>query len=428
MMSDTAFPLGVWILALLLAALTVVLLVLSALLDRSGPIRVRHWVEEAGGRLRRLFDAEDRFEAYRYLLSLFARAAPVVLIAFLTVLLSRSQFELGDRAALFWSLGLVLFLVLVAESFTRQLSGHSEEALSRLTGLYRVLLFLFGPVVALAAPFFVVPPQDRGVGNNEAEEEASEDEIEAFLDVGAKEGILEPGEEDMILRVMDFGDAVVRKVMTPRIDMVCASIDTPLEELAGLFVESSHSRIPLFGDSVDDIRGVLHIRDLLGAIRSAQPVAAEKLAISPFFVPETKPLDALLRELQASHRHMALVVDEYGSTAGLVTIEDLLEEIVGEIVDEHDVEEPEVEKLADGSWRIDGMASLDALGDLFEIDLGEEPYDTVGGLVFGHVGDVPEPGTVIVAHGLQFTVESLDARRVGSLLVSRGLDQAKGRS
>jgi len=401
----------------LFAVLTTLLLVLASLLDRTGPIRVRHWVENAGGQLRILFDRTERFEAYRYLLGFLARAAPAILMAFLVSVLAPTLSSL--RSTLLWSLSAVLLVVLVAEALSRLLAVRAEPSLDRLTFAYRGFLFLLRPLLPLAAPLFTSHEEDEGETVSEEEDEASDDEIEAFLDVGAKEGILEPGEEDMILRMIDFGDEVVRSVMTPRIDMVCAPVDSPLDELAALFVESNHSRIPLFQDSVDDIRGVLHIRDLLGALHSPNLPAIESLSLPPLFVPETKLLADLLRELQASHNHLALVVDEYGGTAGLVTIEDLLEEIVGEIVDEHDEDEPEAERLEDGSYRLDGMTSLDALGALFGIDLEEEPYETIGGMIFGSLGDLPEPGSKVNAHGLEFTVEKVDDRRVDLLRVTR---------
>jgi putative hemolysin len=425
-MSDAGFPLPLALTgATVFAALTVTLLVLVALLDRSGPIRVRHWVENAGGQLRILFARSDRFEAYRYLLRFLARVAPAVLAAALTVMLA--SVTPGVMKAALLSVVAASLVVLVAEVLSRWLTQRAEPSLDKLTFAYRILLTLLRPLLSPLAPLFAVDREDLAIANGEEEDEASDDEIAAYLDVGAKEGIFEPGEEDMILRVIDFGDEVVRSVMTPRIDMVCAPITTPLDELAALFVESNYSRIPLFEGSVDDIRGVLHIRDALGALRAANPASVESVALPPLFVPETKHLAELLRELQASHGHMALVVDEYGGTAGLVTIEDLLEEIVGEIVDEHDEDEPKVERLVDGSYRLDGMTSLDALAALFGIDMEAEPYETVGGMIFGLLGDLPEAGSQVITHGLRFTVEKVDDRRVDVFHVVRDTAESGAR-
>ncbi len=408
-----------WLLAIgvvLLVAAAALGIVLSALLERSGPIRLRHWAEESGGRLRALFDEATRFEVFRYALSLIARAAPVVVFAALLGVATQLLPAGGAATRVGLALAATLAILAAAETFNRLLVvRRSEAALRRLTWAYRAADVLLTPlVVPLAAvvPQSAIAPRDVG-----ELDEASEEEIEAFLDVGAREGIIEPGEEDMFLRVIDFGDAQVKTVMTPRTDMVSAPVDSDLETLARLFLDSKHSRLPLFRESVDQIVGVLHIRDLLGGLRAAAPAAAAELVMTPFFVPQSKRLDELLRELQAGRQQMAIVVDEYGGTAGLVTVEDLLEEIVGEIGDEHEEVVRESERLADGRWRIDGAAELKLLGELFGIDTRDEPYDTVGGLIFGMLGSVPEEGSTIEGRGLRFTVERVEERRIQTVVV-----------
>lgn len=403
--------------ALALSAGTALFLVLAALLDRAGPIRVRHWAENAGVRLRGLYGSPQRFNAYRYLLGMLARVLPVALMAFLVLALAPAADSVAQ--AVLWAVTVVGVVVVASEAVARVFTRKAERSLDALTAFYRLVLAFFGPLLGVMAALF----SDSSTEDEETAlvelDEATDEEIEEFVNVGTQEGILEPEEGDMILRVIDFGDEMVRAVMTPRIDMVCARIDTPLDELASLFLSSNYSRIPLYDVSVDDIKGVLHIRDLLAALDSEKKARIEELALPPLFVPETKPLSELLRELQASHVHLALVVDEYGGTAGLVTIEDLLEEIVGEIVDEHDVDVREIEHLADGSYRLDGMTSLDAVSELFGLDLEEEPYETVGGMIFGLLGDLPEPGSEVVTHGLRIEVEKVDDRRVDSLRVVR---------
>jgi CBS domain containing-hemolysin-like protein len=250
-------------------------------------------------------------------------------------------------------------------------------------------------------------------------DEASEDEIEAFLDVGAAEGILEPGEETLVARVIDFGDTQVRSVLTPRMDMVCAPDTSSLDEATRLFLDSRHSRIPLYRASVDHIVGILHIRDLLAALQAPIPPALAKLANRPLFVPDTKPLTELLQELQGRRQQMAIVVDEFGGTAGLVTLEDVLEEIVGDIADEHEETAAEREPAEDGAWRLDGGVGLEALEELFEVDLTGEPYETVSGLVFGLLGDVPRPGDRVIRQGLELEVEEVGERRVRRVIVRR---------
>ena len=399
-----------------LAVLVLLFSALSAMVERPSPIRLRHWTEEAGGSLRRLYERPERWEAFRLLLSSLAQIGPFALFACLY--LASPLAQRPPTVRLVAALAASAVIVFIGQLGNRILvSRNPEKVLRLLTGVFRVVLTGLRPLVLVLAPLLPAAIERR---DEEEDDEPAEEEIEAFLDVGAREGILEPGEQDLILGVIDFGDAVVRSVMTPRMNMVCATTDSDLESLAELFVDSRHSRIPLQGESVDDIRGILHIRDLLRGLKAATPPPAVELALPASFVPETKAVDVLLRELQAAHVQMAIVVDEYGGTAGLVTVEDLLEEIVGEIVDEHDLEEPECEELENGAWRVDGVTSLDRLGEIFGVDVDDEPYETVGGLIFGRVGTVPEEGSVVETLGLVFRVESVVDRRIERLTVRPG--------
>ena len=394
----------VWTALAVLLLASGLLAVLASLLERSGSIRRRHWAEEAGGTLQRLNESPARLAAFRYLLSFLARVA--LLLLFLAMLTALGKVWLTLLVATAW--------LALLEGLNRTLVGRdAESALRRLTGTYRVALAALAPLAALLAPLLAGPVTDR----KEDEAEVSEDEIEAFIDVGTREGILEPGEDDLIMRVIDFGDAVVRSVITPRIDMVAAPSGTSLERLAELFLKSKHTRIPLYRESVDQVVGVLHLRELLAGLRSPETPKAAELAMPAYVVPETKPLDELLREFQSSRQQLAIVVDEFGGTVGLVTVEDLLEEIVGEIVDEHE-EVPESNlELPDGSWKLDGATPLDTLRMLFGVDVEDEPFETVGGLVFGRLGRLPKVGQRIDAFGLELVVRRIEGRRIKSVVV-----------
>ena len=399
----------------LLAGLAAVLLsALSALVERSGPIRLRHWSEEAGGALRDLHDHPARLESYRSLLASLAKLVPVLFFLLLANLFAVLGWAASVRGAAFEA-GLVTALVLlVAEVVNRYLVGWSpERALERLTGTYRTLLVLLTPLVMVLAPLLPVGGWERRT-EPEEDDEVSEEEIEAFIAVGTREGILEPGEEDLVWGIVDFSDTAVRSVMTPRIDIEAAPVDSGLEAVSERFIESGHSRLPLYQGSVDHVVGILHIRDLLRALHlpAGERPRPRKLAKAPFFVPETKPLGQLLKELQARYQQMAIVVDEYGGTAGLVTVEDLVEEIVGELVDEHEEAHMERELQSDGSWVLDGGLHVDVLDELFGVDLGTVPYETLGGLVFSQLGDVPEVGERTETHGLQLEVEAVSERRI----------------
>lgn len=390
-------------------ALAVLLQLLSALLERSGPIRLRYWAEEAEGQLLELYERPLRFEVFRYLLGWAAKLAPIGLVfAFWPLMGARFEHPI------LWAVATVALLVAGTELVSRSLVGRDpESALRRFTGLYQAALVAAAPLLFVLEPLFpssVVERQDD-------EDQVTEDEIEAFISVGTQEGILEPGEEDLIFRVIDFGDSLVKSVVTPRIDMVCVPVDTGLDEAAELFLASKHSRIPVFRETVDQIVGILHIRDLLSGLRQSTPPSILDLAMEPYFVPETKPLDQLLKEFQAQRQQVAIVVDEYGGTAGMVTVEDLLEEIVGEIQDEHDEVVRLSDELSDGGWRVDGRLPLEALEDLCDVEVEEERYETVGGLIFGHLGYVPKTGEELTAHGLLFKVENVEGRGIKTVLV-----------
>ncbi len=406
---------SVWIWSgLVLLALVPMLAMSTALLERSGLIRMRHWVEEAGGRLRSLYERPARFEAFRYLLNLLAKVAPLMLFG----VLARALQLAGERHPLALAGCVVAAAVAVSELASRRLVRRdSEEALRRMTGLYRVMLFALTPLVLVAAP--LVPRAVEHVDSDEPEEEASEEEVEAFIDVGTREGILEPEDRELVWGVVDFGDTQVRSVMTPRVDVVAARLDQPLEQLVRLVVEHAVSRLPLYRESMDQIVGILHIRDLLaGLVHDPRPAAGD-LAKPPFLVPETKLLGDLLREFKARHQQMAIVINEWGGTEGVVTVEDLVEEIVGEIQDEYDESEPENRLLADGSLLLDGRAPLEKLEKFFGVEIGGESIETVGGLVSGLAGRVPQQSETFDYAGLRFEIENADDRRVLALRVRR---------
>jgi putative hemolysin len=400
----------------LLTFLAVVSATLSALLERSGPIRLRHWSEEAGGSLRKLFETPARFGIFRYLLSLFSRATPIVLYVDLSALLIGWKREWPGL----WALGVVVALVALAEILNRMLVGKDPaRALRALTLGYRVTLWLLTPLIAIFAPLVPSSAFERQGHEDGEDSEASDEEIEAFIDVGTREGILEPEEGEWLWGIVGLGDTQARSVMTPRIDMVCAPLDASLDMLADRFIDSGHSRIPVFEDSIDHIVGILHIRDVLRAVRSLDPLNLRELLKPPLFIPETKALSELLRELQARFQQVAIVVDEYGGTAGLVTVEDLLEEIVGEIMDEHEALAAELEPLGDGSFRLDGRARIELLDELFNVEIEDPEYETVAGLIFSELGYVPQVGEQVETHGLRFTVEAVDDRRIQTVRVER---------
>jgi CBS domain containing-hemolysin-like protein len=235
----------------------------------------------------------------------------------------------------------------------------------------------------------------------------------------------------MIHSVFELGDTVVREIMVPRTDMVVLDADKSLRSAMSLFLRSGFSRIPVVGEDSDDVRGLLYFKDVARRLNAA-PEDAKRLATEVtrpmHFVPESKPVDDLLREMQRDQTHFAIVVDEYGGTAGLVTIEDIIEEIVGEIADEHDREAPGVEQLEDGTLRVPASMDIDDLAELFDVTIDEEDVDTVGGLLTKAIGRVPIVGSSARIAGLELTAERMAGRRhrVASVIVHRAAAEDTG--
>jgi CBS domain containing-hemolysin-like protein len=253
---------------------------------------------------------------------------------------------------------------------------------------------------------------------------ASEAELRELVDLAEKSSLIESGESRMIHQIFELGDTLAREVMVPRTDMIFIERHKTLRQMMSLALRSGFSRIPVVGDNLDDIAGVVYLKDVTKRVfdkRDAETTERVESAMRPaMFVPDTKPVDALLREMQTERMHVAVVVDEYGGTAGLVTIEDILEEIVGEISDEYDQTETDVEHLPNGAVRVPSRLSLDDLGEVFDIELEDDDVDSVGGLMAKHLGRVPIPGAEIEVDSLRLVAEAPTGRRnrLGTVIVS----------
>jgi putative hemolysin len=258
----------------------------------------------------------------------------------------------------------------------------------------------------------------------------STEELKMLVETGSETGGIEEDEKEMIHGVIELGETMVHEVMVPRIGIRAVEASASLEEVLDVIVRAGHSRLPVYEENLDNIVGILYAKDLLPLLkRNGGPppeIDLRRLARPPVYVPETKAVDELLHEMQVAKRHIAIVVDEYGGTAGLITLEDVVEEIVGEIQDEYDTEESLVETLdRDGetAFRLDGRVSMDDLRDLFDLpdaeEEDEEAYDTVGGLIVHRAGRIPLPGEQIPFRGVTLTVETAEPRRVAKVIASR---------
>ncbi len=260
---------------------------------------------------------------------------------------------------------------------------------------------------------------DREAQEADEGEEVTDEEVQAFIDVGEEEGIIEPSEGRLLQSVFEFGDRVAREIMTPRIDVLAFNAKWPLEELAKMFSESKYSRIPIYHESIDQIDGIVHIKEMFDSVLKGTPKNVNDLARPPYFVSETKKVSELLREFQSEHLQVAVVVDEFGGTAGIVTIEDVIEEIVGDISDEHEDEEATIVDMGDGTYLVSGLLRVEELEEMLGREFSGQHYETVAGLIFTTLGRVPAAGTSITKNGFRFTVERADRRRIYRVRVSK---------
>ena len=253
-----------------------------------------------------------------------------------------------------------------------------------------------------------------------ARRNVTEDQIHTIIDVGEQEGVINQDEHAMIDAVLDLGDTLVREILVPRTEMVAVEITTPLTEVLETIIEAGHSRIPVYENDVDHITGILYAKDLLKLWgKLPEEISIRSICRKAYFIPETKTTADLLKEFKVRRVHMAVAVDEYGGTSGIVTIEDILEEIVGEIQDEHDpVEQYGMSRLADGSYIFDARSHIEDLEEELEIQLPRGDYDTLGGFLSHLLGHVPAQGEQGAYENILFTVEEADARKVSTIRVS----------
>jgi len=360
----------------------------------------------------------------RYLsVVLLARVAAEISAAVLVTAVLVNWLGFGWRAFLITAVAMTVASYLLAGVLPRSIGRHYPvQVASAAATVLRPVIRLLGPLPRLlaAAGAAVAPRHSRRDGHS-----GSEEDLRGLVDLLEQRQIIEPGERAMIHSVFELGDTIVREVMVPRTDMVFVERDKTLRQALSLGLRSGFSRIPVIGRNLDDVVGIAYLKDIVMRVRehpegeSAEKV--ESIMRPATFSPDSKPVDDLLREMQARHVHMAIVIDEYGGTAGLVTIEDILEEIVGEIADEYDRERPPVEWLADGSARVSARLSVGELEELFDVGIDAEDVETVGGLLAHQLGKVPIAGSEATVAGLRLTAENLTGRRnrIGTVRVER---------
>ena len=305
----------------------------------------------------------------------------------------------------------------------RLVSRHPEKAALALAPVFSVFYHLSYPLYGLCALFTYPFVRIAGVKLHEDSEAVTEEDIREMMDMGEEIGAIEGIQKDMVNNIFEFDDITAAEIMTPRIDVTAVNAENSLAEALQLAVDNGYSRLPVYEEDIDHIIGLLYIKDLLPYVGRSLPknVTIRTLLRDTHFVPDTKKCDELFEEMNAKHLQMAIVVDEYGGVAGIVTIEDLLESIVGNMQDEFDNEEEEITQLDEDSFEIDGTLSVSELEELLDTELPEGDYDTVAGFVLDQLGHIPEEGeeAAVQFENLTFTVKEMDDLRIENILVER---------
>ncbi|GAA1645327.1 hemolysin family protein [Catellatospora bangladeshensis] len=351
------------------------------------------------------------------LLRLLSELTATTLVALVAV----DTFGPGWTAALVTAGAMTVISFVVVGVAPRTIGRQHAYEVGRYTApVLRWLGRVLGPLASLL--IIIGNAVTPGKGFREGPFASTQVELRELVDLAEQRGVVEHGEREMIHSVFALGDTIAREVMVPRTEMVWVESTKASEQALALALRSGFSRVPVIGESVDDVLGVVYLKDLARQVQeggAATPVAHLMRVAS--FVPEFKPVDDLLSEMQAARTHLAIVIDEYGGTAGLITIEDILEEIVGEITDEYDVERPPVERLDDGAVRVTGRLPVEDLGELFDVELPADEVETVAGLLAQALGRVPIPGARVSVGGLTLVAEGTTGRRnhIDTVLVTR---------
>ena len=405
----------IWLLVLVLAlvAFGSLLAMAEASLTRMNRVRALALEDEGrryASRLVRIEEDPPHYLNAIYLWVMIVQNGSAILVAFL------AERAFGNIWITIVSLLFTLGYFIVVEAMSKTFAIlHSDRVALRLAPVvFWLSRLLYWPTRVLIGVANVLLP---GKGLREGPF-VSEEEIRAMAEAGSEEGAIEEGEKELIHSIFEFGDTVVREVMTPEPDIVAVEAGESLNTVQDLVIRHGYSRIPVYRDRLEDIVGVAYAKDALRELRGGRGERrVEELARKAVFVPESKKVSDLLKDMQQEKFHMALVVDEYGSLVGLVTLEDLLEEIVGEIVDEYDREDPNVEPAGDGRYRVNGRLPVDELNELMDVELPQEDWDSVGGLMMGILGRVPVQGEHVELKGLRFTAEQIKGRRISKVLV-----------
>jgi len=410
---------------------TVLLVVIVALLAVSGVLALAETSLTRTGRVKAKALLDDRRRGARPLVRLVEHPErflnPILLLVLICQLVSAtlvgvlaSQW-LGAIGVLVATVFEIVVIFVVFEAIPKNWAVHNPERAALFSAPLVAAVVRFPPVRWVSS--LLIGLANLIIGRDKDDEASSnggvtESELRAMADVAHAEDVIETSERAYIHSIIDFGDTVVREVMVPRPDMVTLEADETVTEALGAALRAGYSRLPVYRNNIDDVVGIAYAKDLMRIERAGR--GGEKVeghARAAYYVPETKRVAGLLREMQDRKFHQSIVVDEYGGTAGLVTLEDLIEELVGEIVDEFDVEEPAVERRADGSVVVAGRMPLSEADELLDAELPEGAWDTVGGLMLDLAGRVPHQGEAVEVDGFRLVAERVQGRRIGRVRI-----------
>ncbi|HET7264148.1 MAG TPA: hemolysin family protein [bacterium] len=380
--------------------------------------------------LRRMRDAGDRrarlahqlLEHPGHLLTTLLAGNTIANVGSSVVATSIALSLLGRRAGeIVAFIGATALVLILAEIAPKTLAvRYADRFALNVAGTVRAVSLVLTPLVRLLSLAGTAVVRPFGGAITPHAPLVTEDQLRFLVQVGEEEGVIEEEEREMIHSIFEFGDTLVREVMRPRVDIVAVQAKAAINEALGLMMESGHSRLPVYEGSVDHIVGVVYVRDLLPALRQGRlDQTVGEMQRPPFFVPDAKKVDELFREMQRRKISMAIVVDEYGGTAGVVTMEDLLEEIVGEIQDEYDLEEKPIQLIDDRTAVVNGRTHIDEVNEILGLQLPTEDVDTIGGLVYALAGHVPVQGETVSLAGAELRVERALGQRITKVRITR---------
>jgi CBS domain containing-hemolysin-like protein len=413
----------------------VLIIIIAVLLAASGLLALAETSLVRMTRIKAKSLADERRRGAKQLARLVEQPAkflnPILLLVLICQLVSATlvgvvaEHLLGGLGVLVGAAFEVIVIFVFFEAVPKNWAVHNPERAALLSAPVVTALVRFPPIRVVST--VLIGLANLIIGRPATEDEdairpsyITDSELKAMADVAHEENVIEGDEREFIHSVIDFGDTVVREVMVPRPDMVAVEAETTITNALETALAAGYSRLPVHEQQIDDVVGIAYTKDLVRAERAGK---GEQAVLGnsrpPVFIPESKEVSSLLQQMQEEKFHMAIVVDEYGGTAGLVTLEDLLEELVGDIVDEFDVESPEVEQLNDGSVIVSARYSVDDADDLLDAELPKGAWDTVGGLMMDLVGRVPDSGDVVESDGFRLTALEVRGRRIGRIRIER---------